>query len=127
MKDLAEKMGLRKVLFLGHVDHDRDLPDLYACADYYLMTSEYEGLPLTLLEAMASGLPCIVSDLPNLEIVRDADCGIVVDFTDQTVALADIRDYLKLDRSSWSWGKRRKYCTTLVRLESYNWALFESI
>ena len=36
-------MGLCKVLFLGYVDHDQDLPDLYACADYYLMTSKYEG------------------------------------------------------------------------------------
>jgi len=96
-KNLAEKMGLRKVLFLGYVD-DRDLPDLYACADYYIMTSKYEGLPLTLLEAMASGLPCIVSDIPNLGIVRDADCGLIVDFTDLSVALTDILDYLKLDQ-----------------------------
>jgi glycosyltransferase involved in cell wall biosynthesis len=95
-KDLAEKMGLRKVLFLGYVD-DRDLPDLYACADYYIMTSKYEGLPLTLLEAMASGLPCIVSDIPNLKIVKDTDCGIVVDFTDPSVALTHVVDYLKLN------------------------------
>ena len=99
-KYLAEKMGLRKVLFLGYVDHDRDLPDLYACADYYIMTSKYEGgmPPLTLAEAMASGLPCIVSDIPNLGIVRDADCGLIVDFTDLSVALTDILDYLKLDQ-----------------------------
>ena len=99
-KDLAEKMGLRKVLFLGYVDHDRDLPDLYACADYYIMTSKYEGTPLTLLEAMASGLPCIVSDIPNLGIVKDADCGINVDFTDLSVPLTDILDYLKQDHHS---------------------------
>ncbi len=100
-KDLAEKIGLRKVLFLGYVD-DRDLSDLYACADYYIMTSKYEGgmPPLTLAEAMASGLPCIVSDIPNLAIVKDADCGIIVDFTDLSVALIEILDYLKLDHHS---------------------------
>jgi 1,2-diacylglycerol 3-alpha-glucosyltransferase len=98
-KDLVEKMGLRKVLFLGYVDHDRDLPDLYACSDYYIMTSKYEGgmPPLTLAEAMASGLPCIVSNIPNLRIVKDADCGIVINFIDLTVALTDILDYLQLD------------------------------
>ena len=96
-RDLAKKMGLRKVLFLGHVDHDRDLPDLYACADYYIMASKYEGTPLTLLEAMASGLPCIVSNIPNLDSVRDADCGIVIDFNDLSVASANIVDYLKKD------------------------------
>ena len=81
-KDLAKRMGLCKVLFLWHVAHDRDLPDLYACADYCIMTSKYEGgmPPLTLAEAMASGLPCIVSDIPNLGIVKNADCGIVVAF-----------------------------------------------
>jgi glycosyltransferase involved in cell wall biosynthesis len=95
-RDLAEKKGLKNVIFLGHVEY-RDLPDLYACADYYIMTSKYEGLPLTLLEAMASELPCIVSDIPNLEIVKNADCGIIVDFTDIPEALADIVGYLKVD------------------------------
>lgn len=94
MKDLVEKGGLRKVLFLGHVNHDEDLPELYACSDYYIMTSKYEGLPLTLLEAMASGLPCIVSDIPNLEIVRDADCGIVVNFDNMAEAQKQITSYL---------------------------------
>ncbi len=93
-KDLAEKMGLCKVLFLGYVD-DRDLPDLYACSDYYIMTSKYEGLPLTLLEAMASGLSCIVSDIPNLGIVEDAKCGIVIDFHNIEIAAGKIIIYMK--------------------------------
>jgi glycosyltransferase involved in cell wall biosynthesis len=106
-KDLAEKMGLRKVLFLGHVDHDRDLPDLYACADYYLMTSKYEGLPLTLLEAMASGLPCIVSDIPNLGIVRDADCGIILNYGDVSSASDQMLDYISNGHPDHSQNARR--------------------
>lgn len=93
MKDLATKKGLHKVLFLGYVDNQY-LPDLYACSDYYIMTSKYEGLPLTLLEAMASGLPCIVSDIPNLEIVKDADCGIAVNFDKMDEAQKQINSYL---------------------------------
>jgi len=93
-KDLAEKMGLCKVLFLGYVD-DRDLPDLYACSDYYIMTSKYEGLPLTLLEAMASGLSCIVSDIPNLGIVEDAKCGTVIDFHNIEIAAGKMIIYMK--------------------------------
>jgi len=117
-KSLAEKMGLQKVLFLGYVD-DQDLPDLYACADYYIMTSKYEGgmPPLTLAEAMASGLPCIVSDIPNLAIVKDADCGTIVDFTDLSVALNDILDYLKLDHHSHG-VNARNFATS-----SFDWEL----
>lgn len=93
-KSLAEKMGLQKVLFLGYVD-DQDLPDLYACADYYIMTSKYEGgmPPLTLAEAMASGLPCIVSDIPNLRIVNEANCGVTIDFGDVEAAVQNIVGY----------------------------------
>jgi 1,2-diacylglycerol 3-alpha-glucosyltransferase len=115
-KDLAEKMGLRKVLFLGYVD-DRDLPDLYACADYYIMTSKYEGLPLTLLEAMASGLPCIVSDIPNLGIVRDADCGIILNYGNVSSASDQILEYISNDHANHS-QNARKYA-----LEKLDWHL----
>jgi 1,2-diacylglycerol 3-alpha-glucosyltransferase len=107
-KEFAEKMGLRKVLFLGYVD-DRDLPDLYACADYYIMTSKYEGgmPPLTLAEAMASGLPCIVSNIPNLGmIVEDADCGIIINH-DVNIASEQILDYIVNDNSNHSQNARK--------------------
>lgn len=107
-KELAQRMGLRKVLFLGYVD-DRDLPDLYACADYYIMTSKYEGgqPPLTLAEAMASGLPCIVSDIPNFGIVNQADCGITIDFRDAEEAASKIISYINSEHRDHSDNARR--------------------
>ena len=118
-KDLAEEMGLRKVLFLGHVDHDRDLPDLYACSDCYIMTSKYEGgmPPLTLAEAMASGLPCIVSNIPNLEVVRDADCGIILNYGDVSSASDQILDYISNGHSDHPQNARR------YALEHLDWYL----
>lgn len=96
IKRLAQRRELIKARFLGHVDHKTEAPELYACADYYIMTSRYEGQPLTLLEAMACGLPCIVSNIPNLSsIVQDANCGIVVDFSDEERAAEEIISYLK--------------------------------
>ena len=115
-KELVQKIGLDSVLFLGYVDN-QDLPNLYACADYYIMTSKYEGLPLTLLEAMASGLPCIVSDIPNLAIVRDADCGIIVDYTGADLASEQILHYL-LNQNSEHSQNARKYA-----LENLDWHL----
>ncbi|MCT8336587.1 glycosyltransferase family 4 protein [Methanoculleus sp. Afa-1] len=108
-KSLAERLGVRNVLFLGNVDHARDLPDLYACADYYIMTSKYEGgmPPLTLAEAMASGLPCIVSGIPNLGIVRDADAGTAIDFEDAERAGDEILRYLDERHSDHAANARR--------------------
>jgi 1,2-diacylglycerol 3-alpha-glucosyltransferase len=91
--DYVKKRNVHKIHFLGYINED-DIPDLYACCDYYIMTSKYEGLPLTLLEAMASGLPCIVSAIPQLEIVRDANCGIIVHFEDVEKASDQIYTYL---------------------------------
>lgn len=116
MKDLVDELGLRKVLFMGYVD-DRDLPDLYACSDYYIMASKYEGLPLTLLEAMASGLPCIVSDIPNLGIVKDADCGIILNFRDVGMASDQIFNYISSDHPDHS-NNARNYA-----LERLDWHL----
>ena len=105
-KRLAKQKELKNVIFLGYVDHEKEAPDLFACSDYYIMTSMYEGLPLTLLEAMSSGLPCIVSDIPNLRIVEDANCGVIVDFDDKEKATQDIISYLEGDNSESSENAR---------------------
>lgn len=108
-EDRARRLGVRNILFLGTVDHDRDLPNLYACADYYIMTSKYEGgmPPLTLAEAMASGLPCIVSDIPNLRIVKEADCGVTVALDDASRAADAILYYLHGEHADHAANARR--------------------
>jgi len=53
-----------------------------------------------LLEAMASGLPCIVSDIPALRIVEEARCGIVVDFNNVETAASQIIEYLGADNTN---------------------------
>ena len=66
---LAERGRVR---FLGHVA-DGDLRALYAGAAAFVFASKYEGFGLPPLEAMASGIPVIVSDRASLpEVVGDA-------------------------------------------------------
>lgn len=56
-----------------------DVEKYLASADIYVASSTYEGLPLTVLEAMASGLPVISTDVGGIsEVVKDGENGILV-------------------------------------------------
>jgi glycosyltransferase involved in cell wall biosynthesis len=52
-----------QLVVLDAVSHD-ELPDLYRSADVLVSIPETDSFPVTLLEAMACGLPAVVSDLP---------------------------------------------------------------
>lgn len=53
------------VIFLGNIERD-SINQLYNLANFYTICSEFEGLPISLLEAFANKLPCITSDAPGL-------------------------------------------------------------
>lgn len=55
-----------------------ELTDFYKSADIFLLPSDYEGLPLVLLEAMASGTPIIASDVRGISGLI-GDVGVLVD------------------------------------------------
>lgn len=60
LEELAKELKLESVVrFCGQTD---DMPSVLSKADYYLMTSDFEGLPNALMEAMAAGIPCICTD-----------------------------------------------------------------
>jgi L-malate glycosyltransferase len=66
---------LDRVHFGGHVGQ-KDLPRWYHMADLYISPSHVDGSSVTLMEALASGLPCLVSDIPgNREWIQDGING----------------------------------------------------
>ena len=90
------------------------------------MASKYEGLPLTLLEALASGLPCIVPDIPNIRFIERIKAGIVVDFgSGEKIDLESFRDiiqFIRKDNSSCSKNARDyaiKHLDWAIVVESY--------
>ncbi len=67
------------VEFPGVVPQER-LPTLYAAADAFVLASFTEGHPKVLLEAMASGVPCVASDCEgNRSLVVDGETGLLFD------------------------------------------------
>ena len=58
-----------------------DLRAFYASIDALVLPSEHEGTPLVLLEAMASGVPCVatrVGGIPDLARAPAGDCALLV-------------------------------------------------
>jgi glycosyltransferase involved in cell wall biosynthesis len=68
----------QSVVFTGQVPYHQ-VPELLADSDIFLLTSDYEGLPLSVLEALVSGTVPVVSDLASgIRESIGSDTGILV-------------------------------------------------
>ncbi|MBE0540488.1 MAG: glycosyltransferase [Verrucomicrobia bacterium] len=78
VRRLAEKLGVsRQVEFFGHMD---DIRALWASHHALLLPSRFEGLPLTIVEAMLCGRPVIVTDVAgNAEFVTEGVTGFIAE------------------------------------------------
>ena len=74
---LTSKLGIEKnVVFLGNRN---DVPELLYILDFFVFPTLFEGMSNALMEAMASGLPIIATDiLENKEIIKHEFSGILV-------------------------------------------------
>ena len=89
VEQLVIEKGLTKqVRFLGWVDRD-SIVERYRQADLFVTATTWEGMPNTVLEGMACGLPVIATRASGLEeLVRDGVNGYLVNINDSG-ALAD--------------------------------------
>jgi glycosyltransferase involved in cell wall biosynthesis len=81
----VEALGLADCFeFIGHIQQPQ-LPAVYAQATVYVQPSRYEGLPGTLLEAMASGCAIVATAVSgHREALSDGDNGLLVPPRDPT-------------------------------------------
>lgn len=69
LQDMARGDG--RIIFTGFVQ-GRTLDEMFSNAYLYVLPSDLEGMPLSLLEAMSYGCCCLVSDIPEcMEVVED--------------------------------------------------------
>ncbi len=75
---LADQLGIAdRIEWMGHV---KDPAPYLRAAEFFVLTSRFEGSPNALLEAMAVGLPAVVSDASPgpIELIGGAAAGLVV-------------------------------------------------
>lgn len=86
MQEKVKDMKLEdKVIFLGL---RKDIPDLLQAFDLFVFPSITEGLPVTLIEAQASGLKCFISD----SITKEVDLG------------CNLLNFISLQKTSEEWA-----------------------
>lgn len=77
LEAMVDELGIRQsVCFWGQ---QLDVAPFFAAADVFVMSSVSEGLPMSLLQALSSGLPAVVTDVGGMsEVVQLAQAGIRV-------------------------------------------------
>ncbi|WP_456406409.1 glycosyltransferase [Thiolapillus sp.] len=122
LRNQAKQLSLEdKVLFLGD---RRDVPELLAGMDVFVLPSLQEGHSISLLEACAAGLPIVATNVGgNAEIVNEGvnglltESGDVQDLTDKLLLLLKNKALREeYGRNSRSWAEKEGSVKTMAAL-----------
>jgi glycosyltransferase involved in cell wall biosynthesis len=95
---VAEQSLSQEVVFLGYRE---DIPTLLKSADLYAIPSLREGLPRSLVEAMAVGKPVLASKINgHKEVVTDLEHGVLVDPWDVVDIAAGLKYLISMDEKA---------------------------
>jgi glycosyltransferase involved in cell wall biosynthesis len=84
LKKLAKKLKVN-LKIINFVSHSK-IQNIYKKADLFCLPSFLEGHPKVLLEAMASGLPCIMAKIPGMEEFEDKKEVLLVDTNPESIS-----------------------------------------
>lgn len=86
----------KSVFLMGRTD---DMKSMFESIDLYILSSDFEGMPNSLMEAMAAGVPCISTDCPTgpSDLIVDGESGLLVPVNDSIAMEKAIRKMLVLD------------------------------
>jgi len=118
LKKISEKLNLKEnIIFVGRIDN-KEIPEYMIASDIFVLPSLSEGLPVVILEAMASGIPIIATKVGGVpDIVKDKENGFLVDSKSPTqiaekilylLANDDTRKFISLNNfkkaKDYSWN-----------------------
>ena len=124
LKKQAKKLEIEdQIFFLGY---RTDIKELLKISDIFLFTTRQEGLPRSLMEAMAMGLPCIVSKIRgNVDLIEDGIGGYLcesnnlTEFTNSLRKLIENPNIMKMMKEN-NQEKIKNYDVEIVKEELKN-------
>jgi glycosyltransferase involved in cell wall biosynthesis len=106
LEHLARTLALSGVRFDGY---SLNILQYLHAADFVVLSSINEGLPMSLLEAAAAGLPLLATDIPaNREIVKDGSNGLLFRQQDVDSLAAQFNRLLQSDNLRSSMGSKSR-------------------
>ena len=120
LRDLAKELDIEDyVSFLGYVP-DEKLPDLYAASDMFVLPAIYENFPFAILEAQATALPVISTNVGGIpEFLVDNENGFLIDPGDQEQLTQRVLALLQNPKLAKEMGNRGR---SLIE-EKFAWRL----
>ena len=103
--DFVEKVGIRSaVRFVGMRE---DIPELLMLSDIYTLPSYREGMPRSIIEAMAMEKPVATTNIRGCrEEVVDGETGIIIPLRDATALSKALLEFLNNPQKALEFGKR---------------------
>ena len=97
LKTLAQTLGITShVIFTGA---RKDVEELLQCMDIFASSSLWEGVPTVMLEAMASGVPIIATDIPGTnELIQHGKNGWLLPPHDSQTLAETLLAFIKTPR-----------------------------
>jgi glycosyltransferase involved in cell wall biosynthesis len=123
LRMLSKELGIEdNVTFLGYVP-DEKLPLLYSASDLFVLPAIYENFPFAILEAQASGLPVISTNVGGIpEFLVDTENGFVIEPRNPTQLTQKLLTLLQDPKLAKEMGENGR---KLIK-EQFDWRLITS-
>lgn len=104
-----QKMGMQEqVLLMGRTN---DVAKAYSEADMFILSSDFEGMPNALMEAMACGIPCVSTDCPTgpSSLINNGINGYLVPVNDKDLLADAMMKIYSSDDKGVEMGERGRH------------------
>lgn len=117
LQELIKTLNIEKsVELIGSVDC---IQDYYNKASIFAFTSNFEGFPNALIEAMAFGLPCVSTNCPSgpSEIINDGENGFLIPVDDKNMLKRKLEILMAQPELREKFGSSAKASTTMFEIK----------